>query len=57
MTMLTTGSDRSMNPLLALNVPSLEDIIRQGDQLTRDIGENASIQHCISASFAIAIYG
>ena len=49
--MLATGPDQNMNPLHALSLPGLEDIIRQSDQLVSYVSNHASINQCINVSF------
>ena len=49
--LLTIGTDSSVEPLVALTPPSVEVLTPQGDDHVWDIGEHASIKHCINASF------
>ena len=49
--LLTSGTDSNVEPLVALTPPSVEVLTPQGDGRMWDIGDHASIKHCINASF------
>ena len=45
------GLDSKATPPVELSPPIVEYLIQQGDELTRNVGEHASIKHCTHESF------